>query len=78
MGHRSFQGLPSPEGRPKTRAGTALTRELVSVARCNASVTPTRIGGSLEAWITWEKRKGLCYCKLAGIMSSVPGCSQAV
>lgn len=59
----------------KTKQGAPLTRELVSVARCNASVTSTRVGGSLEAWITWGKRKGLCYCKLAGSMSSVPGCS---
>lgn len=61
----------------KTEQGAPLTRELVSVARCNASVTSTRVGGSLEAWITCGKRKGLCYCKLAGPMSSVPGCSQA-
>lgn len=36
----------------------ALTRELVSVARCDASVTSTRVGGSLEAWITWGTEQG--------------------
>lgn len=41
----------------KTEQGAPLTRELVSVTRCNASVTSTRIGGSLEAWITWKREK---------------------
>lgn len=42
-----------------TKQGAPLTRELVSVTRCNASVTSTRVGGSLEAWITWGSRKVL-------------------
>lgn len=42
----------------KSKQGAPLTRELVSVARCNASVTSTRVGGSLEAWITWVREKG--------------------
>lgn len=41
----------------KTEQGAPLTRELVSVTRCNASVTSTRVGGSLEAWITWGREK---------------------
>lgn len=41
----------------KTEQGASLTRELVSVTRCNASVTSTRVGGSLEAWITWGREK---------------------
>lgn len=36
----------------KPSKGAPLTRELVSVARCNASVTSTRVGGSLKAWVT--------------------------
>lgn len=41
----------------RTEQGTPLTRELVSVTRCNASVTSTRVGGSLEARITWGREQ---------------------
>lgn len=29
-----------------------ITRELVGISRSDASVAPTGVGGSLEAWIT--------------------------
>lgn len=41
----------------RTEQGAPLTRELVSVTRCDASVTSTRVGGSLEAWITWGREQ---------------------
>lgn len=56
----------------KSEQGAPLTRELVSVARCNASVTSTCVGGSLEAWITWVREKGSVTASSRGPQAAQP------